>query len=1146
VHFSRLRLSGFKSFVDPTEFVIEPGLTGIVGPNGCGKSNLLEALRWVMGETSAKKMRGGGMDDVIFSGTDFRPGRNVAEVTLNLDNTKRDAPPAWNENEEVQIARRIERGGGSNYRINGQDTRARDVQLFFADIATGTKSSALVSQGQISDLIRSKPAARRHLLEEAAGIAGLQSRRHEAELRLRAAETNLERLGDVVGGLEGQLANLQRQARQAQRYRRLSDRIREAESRWLLRRWQDAQSAVAICAGALTVIEAEAAEATRVVAQTTTAQAEAAEALPPLREAETQAGTALNELNVARVALEAEERRFNEQRREIAERLNQLGADLERERTLAEDATRALAELEREETQLTQQREGEAEAVAMAQAASDEMRTAVSELESRVTALAEERAARTARRQALEARIADLDTRIGRLDHQAGDIEAERGQLNLGLDDSDSLDRLRREESQAVEAIEAAREAFAAAQNDQRAKREAEEACRARARDTDAKLTGLKAERDALAALVARSSHDGAPVLDALRVADGYETALGVALGDDIDAPVGRDGPTGWTLLPPYGDAPALPQGVEALSTHVAAPPELAHRLTQVGVVDDDRGGELSRQLRPGQRLVSRSGRLWRWDGFVVNDAKSGAAARLAQRTRLDALGQEIENASQINDTAQQALAAAAEALAESMRTENTARATADAAAETLAHAREGLRNEESRTQAAEARRKDLAAMAERVATERGELALAMGQVRQQHADMPPAEAGDGLEALRDELNAQRAELSRRQGEHDRLHREAEFRTRRLAALAGERQSWQGRAGGAQERITNLETRLAAGQAESADMEEKPARIEAQRLGLAERLEASEAVRRAAADERAAAETVQAQCDRNLRQADAALSDRREERARREGAVEQSRQAATEITRQINERLECAPEALTEIVTDHDKLSDAEDLEQKFGRVVRERENMGPVNLRAEIEAQEVDEQLSVMLSEREDLEAAIARLRTGIGELNREGRERLLTAFREINEHFQRLYKRLFGGHARLSMVDSDDPLEAGLEIEASPSGKKMQILSLLSGGEQALTAMALIFALFLTNPAPVCVLDEVDAPLDDANVDRFCDLLDEFANNGDTRFLVITHHRLTMARMDRLFGVTMSEPGVSQLVSVDLDAAEQLRAMA
>ena len=1144
MHFSRLRLSGFKSFVDPAEFAIERGLTGIVGPNGCGKSNLFEALRWVMGEASAKTMRGGGMDDVIFSGAELRPGRNVAEVTVSLDNARRDAPAAWNDNDEIQIARRIERGGGSSYRINGQEARARDVQLFFADIATGTRSSALVSQGQIADLVRAKPAARRHLLEEAAGIAGLQSRRHEADLRLRAAETNLERLGDVIGGLEAQLAGLRRQARQARRYRRLSDRVRDAEARWLLRRWRDAETAVAAGDDALSAIEREVAEATRAVAEATTTQTAAAEALPPLREAEGDAGAALHELNVARVALEAEERRLNERRRETASRVEQIGGDLDRERTLADDAARALDGLVREEAGLLGQRDGEAEAVAAAAVACEEAERAVAGLERRVTALAEERAARTEQRRALDARVADLETRVARLDDEVREVEAERGRLVPDAGEADAPVRLRREEDRARRALDEIRAGLASARDALQERRGLEEARRTRFRDADARLAGLEAEREALAALFERDDGGRAPVLDSLRVADGYEAALGAALGDDLDAPLGADGATGWTMLPPYADAPPLPDGADPLANRVSAPGELARRLDQVGVVDELRGPELVRRLRPGQRLVTRSGRLWRWDGYVVNDAETGAAGRLARRGRLEVLGRRTGEAGRRRDEARRALSEAGEAVAEAARRERSARAEADAAVERLAHAREARRAGESRSQTAETRREDLTRRAERIAAERGELAAAILQAHGERDGMPPPDGDGGLEALRDELAAGRAELSRRRTDRDRLHRDAEFRERRLSAVAGERRSWEARAAGASARIDDLEARLERGEAERAALELRPARIQAQRRDLADRLEAAEAVRRGAADARAAAEGRLAERDGGLRRAEAALSSLREERARREGAVERARQAAADVARQVGERLRTSPGDLNERVADRDRLPDAEALEQALGRIVRERENMGPVNLRAEIEAAEVEEQLSVMLSEREDLEAAIARLRRGVGELNREGRARLMAAFRDIDGHFQALHKRLFGGRARLGMVGSDDPLEAGLEIEASPSGKKLRTLSLLSGGEQALTALALLFALFLTNPSPVCVLDEVDAPLDDANVARFCELLDEFAGSGATRFLVITHHRLTMARMDRLFGVTMSEPGVSRLVSVDLDAAERLRA--
>lgn len=1142
MHFSRLLLSGFKSFADPTELVIEPGLTGIVGPNGCGKSNLLEALLWAMGEASARRMRGGGMDDVIFSGSESRPGRNVAEVSLSLDNSGRDAPAAWNDGDRLEIARRIQRGAGSDYRINGMEARARDVQLLFADLATGIRSSGLVSQDQIAALIRARPQARRHLLEEAAGTAGLQSRRHEAQLRLRAAETNLERLGDSADGLHQRLAALQRQARQARRYRRLGERIRDAEGRWLLRRWQDGREALAGDEEALAAVQAALDEATRLAAAAAGRQAEATAALAPARDAEAEAGAALNELKLAGVALDSEEGRIEERQRGLASQLDRIGADLEREATLADDAARALAELRDEEAQLAELRTGEEAAIAAARAALDEAGTKAATLEARATALAEERARRRAARQALEERAGDLARRLARLEKQASDIDAERGRGEHG--GSDDAARLRSEESDAARALAATRDGLAAAQLSVRERRQREEACRARFRDADAALAGHEAERDALAALVGPGEAGGEPVIDLLRVAPGCEAALGAALGEDLEAPLGEEGAAGWTLLPPLDDAPALPRGAEPLGRHVQGPPQLARRLAQTGIVDDADGDRLARQLKPGQRLASRSGRLWRWDGFVVRRAGGGAAARLAQRARRQALAGEIAAAAQARDEAARALAAAAAALASAVESEDAARNGTDAAALALERAREARRREQSRLEIAAARERELAAGARRIGAERAELATAREAVARDLAAMPPAAADDGLDDLRDALQRQRRDLAARQGEHDRLRGEAAFRQARAAAIRRERRSWQERAERARARIADLERKRLADRREAGELAAKPALIAERRRALAEKLAAAEARRRRAGDRRAAAENTLREAEGALRQAEARLADRREERAHREGAVERARHVAAEIAGRIDERLQTTPEALAAALGEDERLAAADELERLFRRLLGERDGMGPVNLRAEGEAGEIERQLAAMLSERDDLEAAIARLRGGIAELDREGRQRLKAAFEEIDGHFRHLFERLFGGHARLRMTASDDPLEAGLEIEASPSGKRLQSLSLLSGGEQALTAIALVFALFLTNPSPLCVLDEVDAPLDDANVERFCGLLDEFARSGRTRFLIITHHRVTMSRMDRLFGVTMGEAGVSQLVSVDLARAERLHA--
>ena len=445
--------------------------------------------------------------------------------------------------------------------------------------------------------------------------------------------------------------------------------------------------------------------------------------------------------------------------------------------------------------------------------------------------------------------------------------------------------------------------------------------------------------------------------------------------------------------------------------------------------------------------------------------------------------------------------------------------------------------------QALEERRSHLALAAERLASDRAALDESLAQTRRELADLPEAEDDAALDDLRQELEVHRDEHLRWRRECDRLNQETRHRTLRIDTIGRERQTWEQRISEARAQIGSLEERMASDGAALEGLESRPERIARQLRELAGRLEDARGNRRAVSDRLAAAENFLGERNTSLRQHEGVLSDKREERARREGVLSQAEQRSADIARQIRERLETSPEELGSVVADANSLAGADELSTRYERVVRERDHIGPVNLRADIELAELEEKIGAMVAEKEDLENAIKRLRKGISELNREGRQRLLAAFNEIDEHFQTLHRRLFGGHARLTLVDSDDPLEAGLEIEANPSGKKLQTLSLLSGGEQALAALALIFALFLTNPSPVCVLDEVDAPLDDANVARFCDLLDEFAVPDSTRFLIITHHRITMARMHRLFGVTMSEPGVSQLVSVDLDAAERLK---
>ncbi len=1150
MHFSRLFLTGFKSFVDPTELHIEPGMTGVVGPNGCGKSNVVEALRWVMGETSHKSMRGGEMDDVIFGGTATRPSRNLAEVMLRLDNAARDAPAAFNDGDEIEITRRIERGAGSQYRVNGKEVRARDVQLLFADLASGAHSTAMVSQGRIGALIGAKPTELRVLLEEAAGIRGLHSRRHEAELRLRAAETNLERLDDVIDALDGQYQALRRQTRQAARYRRLSENIRRHEAMSLHLRWRAAAAALDGARERLREAELLVAARTEAAAGGAARQAKIAATLPELRQTETQAAAELQRLLLARGELEREESRIAEARADATRQLAQIAGDTAREQALATDAESSNNRLGTEAAALDDALESEASAEEDASTALLAVTGQVEAKESARNDLVAETANADAHRTTLERQRDQLSEAIERLRRRAGAMESERVELAEAVADDAGLREIEAIVSAAEARITVARNAAGEAETALKSARDSETAARDLMREFDTARDRLAAEIRALAGLVEPAEGDFfAPLIESITVEPGYELALGVALGEEIDAPLDTAAPAHWAILTPLEVLQAMPQGVSPLSLFVKTPPVLHRRLSQIGVVESAAQGEaLHASLRPGQRLVDKDGALWRWDGYRISaGAPTPAATRLGQRNRLSALrGQlgELEPGGAVLATA---LETAQGARSEAETVEQATRQAQNAAFTALNDARRQFGSLSSDAAAAESR---LAALADSAA----QMAVDLEESQAQWETMRLAiDALEDLAAKRarvDTLRAELAELRTEQSDKrsafDRLRRESEERAARRRIVADEIEIWRGRMAGAAARLADLQQRHRDAAALQADLAARPAEIGEQRNILLGKISAAESRRGAAADALAAGETAQNDADSALRASEAQLAESREQRVRDEALLEQSVGDHAAIRERIAERLNCAPDAVLREtgIEDEAALPDPEEVETKLARYTRERDNMGPVNLRAEIEANELETQIASMRDERADLLAATARLRQGISQLNREGRDRLMAAFETVNGHFEELFMKLFGGgKAYLTLTEAEDPLDSGLEIRARPPGKKQQVMSLLSGGEQAMTAIALLFAVFLTNPAPICVLDEVDAPLDDANVERFCSLLEEISRHGDTRFLVITHHRITMARMDRLFGVTMGERGVSQLVSVDLKGAEALR---
>jgi chromosome segregation protein len=1129
---SRLKLSGFKSFVEPAELRIERGLTGVVGPNGCGKSNLLEAIRWVMGEGSAKSLRGGAMDDVIFAGTSTRPARNFAEVAILAHEVGTEG--------DAEVVRRIDRGAGSGYRINGNDVRAKDVGLLFADAATGAHSPALVSQGRISSIITSKPADRRAMLEEAAGISGLHVRRKDAEQKLRATETNLNRLDEVLTDMETRMGALRRQARSAEKYRKLSDEIKIAEGRLIFARWQTAAKAADAAKAEAAKAEqavAEAGEQQRAVAayqsQAFERQALARAATLTARDAATEASHALATLKADRDAMK---RRIIE----IAAQVERLAQDREREGALGEDAATALRDLTTEvkalEVQIAAAADDQPALVQRLNAAEAHVRDREVELAQALTEQAREQA---------ETRVADaaLQVAVKRLERAQQELAAYTSQ-HQSLGDDSTAARTREE---AIATLSTARteakvhsSAILKAEALRQSAAHTREVTEAEVATACAALAALESEANALRKSIETGTTKHR-ALDQMTAASGFEHALAAALGDDLEAGIGSEGKRAWHGAVSTLNDPSLPTGGTALSQHVTAPAELGRRLAQIIVVDVDNGAPLA----VGQRLVTKAGVLRRWDGYVATEQGGAAADRLIRVNRLSALKVQLSPAQ--------------EAVSQARTKLDMLRAEVDTARQQAESARAALAKAEFTIRTAQRAEDQANAQLERTAARRGDLAERMTQAKaeveaasqeQLAATTARTAVPDGaatlqlvtkLNAAAEQARAAVADLRAALATHER---DVAAKRERLSAAKSGIKNWQSRAGEAAKRIDDIAKRGQAMEAEAKQLEGAPERLEGKITNGETQLIALTAATETARAAELASEGVLRDIETKSAAIGEALATAREARAGAQARAENEELRRIEMGRVSGERFECPPPLLPQVAgfeaeTIREAATESADLE----RLTLERERLGPVNLIAEQELAEIEETRVTSAAERDELAEAISRLRGSIGSLNREGRTRLMAAFEAVDGHFQRLFAQLFnGGVAHLELIDSDDPLEAGLEIFAQPPGKKLTSLSLLSGGEQALTAVALIFGLFLTNPAPICVLDEVDAPLDDANIERFCDLLDAMTRETNTRYLIVTHNAVTMARMHRLFGVTMVEQGVSRLVSVDLSAAERL----
>ena len=796
MEFKKIQLNGFKSFAERTTILIEDGLTGIVGPNGCGKSNIVESLRWVMGETSAKSMRGSGMEDVIFSGTSNKPSKNIAEVSVSIKNENKDGPIQYKNLDEVEIRRKIEKDKGSKFYINEKEVRAKDAQMFFADLSTGAHSPSIISQGRIGALVTAKPTDRRAILEEAAGIAGLHVRRHEAELRLGAAENNLKRADELRKQQERQLISLQKQAEEATKYKIISEEIKKIEAGLYYLRLKDIDHEIKLENEINDEASGEVDNYNNEINNFEKSIKDETDKVSPLREKNIENLSKLQRLNLELKGIDEENERTQTEIKNIKKSLTTIDEDIDREKSIVIDATSNEKRLKEEKNDLIE------------------------------------------------------------IDSKYYDTEKKSSE------------------------------------------------------DLDTTKNTLKGEIDKIKELINAKKNE-----EAISLLENFKT-----------------------IIEAYADSYSKNQNIKN---------ESIKRKERISIIDNE---------------------IESWKNLLINSEKM------------------------------------------------------------------------------------------------------MGQLNQRKNNL--------LNQLND-LEKQPQSQAERKGQISESLRSAEKENEENQILIEELEN----------NINSLRSKLNEVQEKMMLIRERKASSGATIDGLKKRKDD--------------------------------LLDR----------------VDVELNLKENNILQFSD------LKDAEELPNAVDQEEKLDEKKRDREKLGSVNLRADEETNKYEEEIKKMEKDREDLVTAIIKLKESINELNQKGRERLLEAFEKVNRKFNEVYTKLFnGGNAKLELVDDEDPLEAGLELLVSPPGKRLQSITLLSGGEQALTALSLIFAVFLTNPSPICVLDEVDAPLDDANVTRFCNLLEELTKITRTRFIIVTHHALTMSKMDRLYGVTMPEKGISQIVAVDLQKAESM----
>jgi len=1141
--FKSIRISGFKSFLESTEIPIDNGLTGIVGPNGCGKSNIVEAMKWVMGENSARQMRGDGMDDIIFSGTNERPARNFAEVSIKLDNTEKKAPSNFNHFDEIEISRKIEREKGSIYRVNGKQVRSRDIQLIFADNGTGARSSGIVSQGRISQIIDSSPENRRVILEEAANIKGLHSRRHEAELKLNGATDNLSRLLDIEQTYNEQLVELEKQARKASRYRSVGERLRKAESTLFIKLLNSSETDLKNFKNELEIATDRVNQAQLDVSKNTKSKLVAFDKIPELKKIEAEKAAFLQSLNINKIRLEEEKSSANKTLDNIFNQISQIEIDIEREEEIKEDSKKSLLNLEDEEKKLKTESKAFEGKIDQAISLVKELKKKSDEADQDLSSINSKIYSINSNKENIEKRITDLKEKIKKSEFQIP-------QFNI-LEEEKSFKENKAKIIKGRKLLEEKNKLLLTKKNEYEAIKKILNDLNKAKTEADYKVNITKAELNSLSSLLGHDTSSKETLENSIDSFASLEKSIGSILGETLLAPVlsNLDTPKNtpfWRKNLKGIIETKLPDGVKPIIKNIKNNSILDLALLGVGIVDNEEiAFKLQDKLSFGQALTTVEGGLWRWDGFVQPpQVQNSYSERLQNIAKLRSLEKEIPNLENRQKSIQSKIDK--NELYINVIEKNILEL--ESQIYDLIEANNNLNLLNTKIESKIGSSKILVKEHQNIIDlSNKELNLLNKELI--NSSNLPLLLTEELK-IRNIADQCRNSLTDAMAAEQQVRNHESYQSRNLLQIKNQKNNWKKREDEAIARLLTLQNRQKSLSEEKQKLMNLPDNFKKREDELNLEINKASHLRNKAADNLVEAETNLNELEKLEKLSEQNMSSLREEMIKIEAKLNLSKSQVKNIEERVWEKLRINTDQLYEIANldKNDEIDISIDaLEKTVHRLINERDSIGAVNLRAEEEMKEMRDKIKTMSDERIDLEQAIDKLKTGIFELNKEGRQRLKESFEEVNKNFKNLFQKLFGGgNAELKLIGNEDPLHAGLEVLASPPGKKMQLLSLLSGGEQALTAISLIFSVFLCNPAPICILDEVDAPLDDSNVGRFCNLLEKIVEETDTYFMVVTHHRLTMAKMDRLFGVTMEQKGISRLVAVNLEQANRIKKIA